>query len=421
MKQLIFLLICWLFPASVALASEPCLQCHADSLATRQLAESAHADKLGCADCHGQDHDRIEKGAARVSAQKCGTCHAEQLKAHQASRHGMGLHAGWGCTRNQPDRDRQECAFCHREGDTRPVSTVQCARFLKQSSEMGQIGCNRCHGIEDSCADCHGNHLTDPRVAGNPGVCAKCHMGPDHPQYEVWQTSQHGSLYEILGAQQAPDCQRCHMPQGEHDVSLGLTAPPSGKAYAPDVFRLQRELMLQRCQGCHASGFAARDLSRADAVRDQTLSLVSTARQLVLDLDDRGLLLPSPADRPPHPHRGQQLVLDGDMLYEDLSLVESLYFRLYKFAAAKTFKGAYHQNPAYTHWYGNAELKLLLSQIKAEALRLKGADKDQSPAVQADTSENELKVLQRKYQRGELDEDTYARQKRKIIDQLTLQ
>jgi len=44
-----------------------------------------------------------------------------------------------------------------------------------------------------------------------------------------------------------------------------------------------------------------------------------------------------------------------------------------KYDYARTVKGAYHQNPAYTHWYGNAELKMDLVDIRAEASRLRKA------------------------------------------------
>lgn len=399
-------------------AEDTCLECHLDSLAARQLASSAHAGRLECADCHGTDHDSLEQGTQKVTARVCGRCHAAQLAAHQDSRHGKGLHAGWGCTRNQPERNRDECAFCHQQGDSRPLSTVQCARFLKQTTEMGQIGCNRCHSIEESCAVCHGNHITDARVVQDPAVCAKCHMGPDHPQWEAWQTSQHGTLFNTLGANQAPGCQQCHMPKGEHNVSLGLTAPPSSKPYADKVVAQERQNMLERCQTCHGRNFSQRDLAQADAVRQQTLALVDEARKLVQDLDDRGLLRPAPSQRPPHPHGGNQTVLDGNMLYEDLSTVEALYFRLYKYAAAKTIKGAYHQNPAYTHWYGNAEVKLLLSQIKSESLHLQESVQPRVEQPSTTPVEPELERLQKRYHRGEMDDAGYREEKRRILQRL---
>ncbi len=413
-----FLFLLLVSPAQASERDGDCLVCHQQSAAERQLQTSAHSGDLGCADCHGSDHDAIDRGDSYVGVDVCGRCHQQQLEEHRKSRHGMGLHAGWGCTRNVPGRDKQECRFCHREGDTQPISTVQCARFIKQSSEMGQIGCNRCHMIENSCAGCHTNHRTDARIVKDPRVCAKCHMGPDHPQWEAWQTSQHGTLYNALGAPDAPDCQLCHMPQGSHDVSGGLTAPPSGKPYAQQKATDQRQIMLDRCQECHVRGFAARELQNADAVRLQTLELVDQARAIIRDLDDRGLLDPQPTKRLEHPQRGKELVLDGAMLYEDISHIESLFFRLNKYAAAKTFKGAYHQNPDYTHWYGNAEVKLLLNDIRGEASRLRERGGQGRVGVNGEMDEKALEVLQRRHQRGELGDSEYAEKKRLILEQI---
>lgn len=409
-----------LFVPLVAGAETPtdCLECHAESSANRQLQMSAHKDILGCADCHGQDHDAIRSGRSRVDAAVCGGCHKQEFAEHARSRHGLGLHAGWGCTRNEPQRSKQECQFCHQQGDTLPLSTVQCARFIKQSSEMGQLGCNRCHMIESSCGSCHTNHLTDARIVRDPQVCAKCHMGPDHPQWEAWKTSQHGTLYKTLGGDNSPDCQYCHMSGRTHDVSAGLTAPPSGKPYPETKAAAQRSLMLDICQNCHARSFVEKELKSADAIRSQTLALVEEARVIIRDLDDRGLLDPQPGQRVRHPQRGDILVLDGAMLYEDISHIESLFFRMNKFAAAKTFKGAYHQNPDYTHWYGNAEVKLLLNDIRGEASRLRerGSRVQANPPDNAD--EKELEVLKRRHERGELGDLEYADKKRQVLKQM---
>ncbi len=416
--SLIFLLLLLAAPGLAAERNGKCLDCHQQSAAERQVQNSAHAGELSCVDCHGSDHDAIDRGEAFVGVEVCGRCHQQQLDEHRSSRHGMGLHAGWGCTRNFSGRDRKDCRFCHREGDTQPISTVQCARFIKQSQEMGQIGCNRCHMIENSCASCHTNHRTDARIVKTPQVCAKCHMGPDHPQWEAWQTSQHGTLYSALGSPAAPDCQRCHMPEGTHNISGGLTAPPSGKPFAPQEAADQRQVMLKRCQECHARSFAESELRKADAVRLQTRKLVDEAREIIRDLDDRGLLDPQPSARLEHPQRGKELVLDGAMLYEDISHIESLFFRMNKYAAAKTFKGAYHQNPDYTHWYGNAEVKLLLNDIKAEASRLRERGGQAGNPVTGAMDEKALEILQRRHQRGELDDAEYAEKKRLILEQI---
>ena len=424
MKRLFTVVLLWAAAGTSALAADSCLECHRAKTpgAVRQWEESAHAAaKVGCSDCHGSDHGSIEEGKAVVDTRVCGRCHEAALHQHVASRHGMGLHSGWGCTRNLSQRDPRECRFCHEEGSTRPRSTVQCARFLKQSSEMGEAGCNRCHNVETSCASCHGSHITDLKVVRDPGVCAKCHMGPDHPQWEMWQTSQHGTLYASAGASVGPTCQGCHMPAGTHDVSQGLTATPGIALYPEKEIAARRDAMIKVCAACHSEGFARRELARGDAIRVQSLALVKEADAIVWDLYDQGLLDPMPQERPPHPLSGQVLVTDAQMLYEETSHIERLLFKMKKYDLAKTVKGAYHQNPAYTHWYGNAELKMDLVDILAEASRLKQRGKTAAPAVPEKPEaaiERELQVLRKKFDRGAISAEEYAREKARLLERL---
>lgn len=409
---------------AVAVADD-CLPCHERETpaAVAQWRGSAHAAGVGCADCHGSDHEAIVAGKAAVDITVCGRCHDQALHQHVSSRHGMGLHSGWGCTRAMPRRDPRECRFCHEEGSTRPRSTVHCARFLAQSSEMGEIGCNRCHQVENSCASCHTSHLTDLAIVRRPEICATCHMGPDHPQWEMWQTSRHGVLHAAAGEAAGPSCQSCHMPAGSHNVSAGITMT-SGMDLLPAEERgRQREAMLAICGRCHTRGNSARELARADAVREQSAALVSRAAETIRSLNDRNLLQPSPAERPPHPLSGPQLVLDAQMLYENLSRVERLFFKMKKYDLAKAVKGAYHQNPAYTHWYGNAELKLTLSEIESEAALLERVASRQpaaagNPGAPLNDVEERLRALKNRYERGALDADAYAAEKAKVLEKL---
>ncbi len=409
--------------ASPALAAD-CLSCHRQKTpaAVRQWEASAHARAgIGCAACHGTDHGKIEKGEARVDLKVCGDCHRKALADHRASRHGMGLHSGWGCTRNLPNRDRQECRFCHEQGSEVPKSEVQCARFLKQSSEMGEIGCNYCHMVESSCAACHTSHNTDLKIVRDPAICAKCHMGPDHPQWEMWQTSLHGTLFATAGRETGPDCQACHMPKGSHNVSVGITMSSGGDPYPAEKGKARRDEMLQICANCHAPEFARKELARGDAVRDQSRALVKEAEQIVGDLADHDQLDPMPDRRPPHPLRGNKLVLDSQLLYEDTSHIERLLFKMKKYDYARTAKGAYHQNPAYAHWYGNAELKMDLVDIRAEASRLRerpaGAAGKASP-VPTETTEEKLRVLKNKADRGAISPAEYEREKGVLLEEL---
>lgn len=415
---LVYVLTCLIISTAY---SDDCVTCHKDKTpaAVLQWQKSAHAKSgVGCDTCHGTNHSLIEKGEARVDMKVCGRCHKKALSDHQASRHGMALHTGWGCTRNLPKRNHNECNFCHEKGSEIPTSMVQCARFLKQSSEMAEIGCNNCHSIESSCASCHTNHGTDLKIVRDPNICAKCHMGPDHPQWEMWQTSLHGTLYSSSGKEVGPDCQTCHMAAGSHNVSRGITRSSGGQPYDSTKRGVQREEMLQVCIACHASSFARKELKRGDAVSEQSLGLVKEAEKIIEDLADRNLLDPMPDKRPPHPLMGYQLVLDSQMLYEDTSHIERLLFKMKKYDFARTIKGAYHQNPAYTHWYGNAELKMDLIDIRSEASRLNG--RRQTEASSSDTTpksslEDRLRVLKRKLERSELTPAEFELQKQILL------
>lgn len=429
MKSLLSLFCCLsvgLFITTAADADE-CIDCHKKETpaAVKQWQVSAHVPNVGCSSCHGTDHDAIVKGDAPVDAKVCGRCHEKAFREHTASKHGMGLHTGWGCTRNLKSRDTRECRFCHEEGSTQPKTTVQCARFLTQTSEIGALGCNRCHQVENSCASCHTNHITDLATVRAPASCATCHMGPDHPQWEMWQTSRHGVLYESLGGEAGPTCQRCHMPEGSHDVSFGITMSPAMVQTAGKVHDLRRQEMLGICVQCHAKNFAERELNSVDAILAQSRTLVKEAESIIRDLADRDLLVPSLQERPLHPLRGRELVLDGQMLYEDISHIERLFFKMKKYDLAKTVKGAFHQNPAYTHWYGNAELKMTLADIKAEAARLHSsvvlhsAPKESKEEEGAYLSvEEELQILKRKHDRDAITDKEYREGKQKLLEKL---
>ncbi len=418
----------FLFIFSAPAFADSCLDCHRDKTpgAVGYWEKSAHNPTVGCAACHGDDHNKIDSGEARVDTKICGRCHAEALQQHESSRHGMGLHSGWGCTRNLPDRPKSECRFCHEEGSAVPISEVECSRFLKQTPEMGALGCNRCHEVESSCATCHSSHATDLRIARDPAICSKCHMGPDHPQWEMWQTSQHGILFNSARPEMGVTCQDCHMPAGSHNVSSGLTMTPATKPYPAEAQIEGRAQMIELCSRCHSSKFAEQDLANADAIRTQSRALVAEAEKIIWDLADRGLLDPMPADRPPHPLRGATLVTDSQMLYEDTSHIERLFFKMKKYSLAKTIKGAYHQNPAYTHWYGNAELKMDLVDIRAEARRLEKAG-GQHPAVtpaeseknQTSTIEKELENLKNKSDRGAISREEYEKMKFKLLEEFS--
>ena len=137
--------------------------------------------------------------------------------------------------------------------------------------------------------------------------------------------------------------------------------------------------------------------------------------------------MPAPDARPPHPLSGPNLELGLQMTYDDLSRPEVLYFRLRTFSYLTAWKGAYHQSPDYAHWYGNAPLKMQLGELRSEAELLRRLARLEErvdllgehgaiPAAEATGLEAELRELKERFLRGELDEDAYDAERKRLLD-----
>ncbi len=109
------------------------------------------------------------------------------------------------------------------------------------NSGMGRLNPD---GSAGSCHACHSRHSFEVKISRSPENCGKCHMGPDHPQIEIYNESKHGIAFHanreimaldkqgdwVLGRDYsaAPSCATCHIssymtPQGimvgnNHDV-----------------------------------------------------------------------------------------------------------------------------------------------------------------------------------------------------------
>ncbi len=417
--------------AAAAFAGDACLECHEKKTPgiVKFWRKSAHFQKrVGCADCHGNNVDASHKRTVFVDAAKCGACHKAALATHRESKHGIGLRAGGGCTRNREKTGEQQksCVLCHNPGSAEPLVKTECAMFLAQSPEMQRQGCTACHLVEARCDVCHTRHGTDLVSARDPATCATCHMGPDHPQAEMWETSRHGVLYKQAGKEGSPSCVTCHMPAGSHNVSRGISSGIPREAGGRK--KEEREFMLNICSECHTRDFSARNLDDADRVEEQSSALVEEAKQIIEGLQKDGLLSPSPAERPAHPLFGKSFVIGAHMLYENLSSVESRFFKMKMFYAATAYKGAFHQNPDYAHWYGNAPLKLTLSEIKSEAALLRKVDAlskrlDNLGPKAGEANEQfkdivgKLRALNEQRLKAEISEQEYQKRKNMILDE----
>ncbi len=383
----------WGMAPALAATSTPeeCVTCHSalSPGLVQQYHDGAMSDAgVTCVSCHGADHAAIEAVQGRVPASTCAQagCHPQQYAefAHKdATGNYINKHAiGW----------------------TRMTAA---ARYKVMPEEQRYEMCERCHnvgyvspdGSVGKCDSCHTRHTFSAEEAKEPPACGTCHMGPDHEQIDMWEKSKHGVVYttekERAGGDpdRAPTCVTCHMPQMEngagqpltHDVSTNLTVGTVAQgARLPGValpvpmrtitqwdFDLKRDKMLAVCSDCHAQPFARKNLSGADEIKADVDTMLWDPVMRIRGLWWDGLLDPMPENRAPNPNYGQSLVLGGQQLYGGTSAIEQLFFYTYKYDHVNTFKGAYHINPDYSHWFGWSEVNQDLDLIKGEESKLR--------------------------------------------------
>jgi hydroxylamine dehydrogenase len=83
-----------------------------------------------------------------------------------------------------------------------------------------------------------------------PEACDQCHLGPDHPQIEIYEESKHGTIYHAYKDEynfnaaggtwtagvdyRAPTCAACHMSgAGKEPTSHDVTQACHGRPRPP--------------------------------------------------------------------------------------------------------------------------------------------------------------------------------------------
>ena len=337
-----------------------CIHCHQGVTPGlfQSWVESKHAKNgVHCMTCH-IDHQVASDQKSMIYPEKCGECHGKQLEEFRKSRHSIAF-----------DRMRIQ------------------GEYLGIPQEIRSAFCERCHSIQQRCNSCHNSHRFSLREARAPDACGSCHLGPDHPHKEMYETSLHGTIYKVTqNPERAPRCVTCHMPGGTHDTSFGIARGPAGTRSEVVDFRettiskeeeqRRREEMLGVCTKCHSRRFAQGQLENADRVKEAGFDLMERAKAPIQEIEREGLLYPSLAERLPHPTEGRSLVLADPQLYVGTSYVERLFFTMFKFHSIRVWKSGYHFSPSYSHGYGWTEMQLDLIDIKEEADRLREIFKD---------------------------------------------
>lgn len=393
--------------ASLFAADDGCVECHLE--VTPNIVNdwylSKHADNdLGCDSCHGAGHSSADdvSEVALPTAATCSECHDEQFQQFSRGKHAL----AWAAMEAMPTthalplaltQGMKGCGGCHMIG---LKSEEEVARLERDGSGYGNASCNACHT----------RHVFSVEEARQPQACQTCHMGFDHPQWEMYSTSKHGVRYLLKqngvlpASAAAPTCQTCHMRGGDHEVrtawgflavrlplpedeqwkadqitilqALGVLDPEGNPTARLQVvedaqvarltqedFDRERNRMIDVCSDCHSENFAIAELDKGDDLIREADHLLAEAIRLVAELYVDGLLEKPDA----YAHAFPDLLT----FHDAPTPIEQRLFEMHLKHRMRAFQGAFHANPDYALWYGWSEMIRDLAAIRemAESLR----------------------------------------------------
>lgn len=367
--------------------AKSCIECH--SRKTPGIVENWKNGKMGhatvsCYDCHVVQKDSPMASQCEglrgtdiytspmVSSKTCSKCHPREVEQFLKSNHAMGA------SRPLLEVPKFQGLMYHNEG----------AEFLGVEKGSGPnraaraSGCQMCHGTQvelgvdnkpinetwpggvgtrypdgsvGTCTVCHTRHQFAVSEARKPEACASCHLGPDHPQIEIYEESKHGQIYNAHsedwnfeaapdtwepGDYDAPTCAVCHM----SGIGELTTTHNVADRLKWDLVHARSEIregsrgngiegdkkMRLVCKNCHSSTHTnvQRDLL------DNTVALYNTywdkAVAMKKELKSENLL-------------GKDPWTDG--------FQELMYF-LWHHAGRRARHGAAMNGPDYAHWHG---------------------------------------------------------------------
>lgn len=364
--------------------SSACVSCHEDATPgiVSQWEDSRHSGKdVGCLDCHQAGEGEAdafqhngETISIIVSPTDCARCHTSQEQEFSASHHAKAaqfigsLDNTLGVAVEGAPAAALGCQQCH--GSTVKVTeNGQLDPTTWPNTGMGRVNPD---GSKGSCTACHARHDFSKAQAREPDNCGKCHMGPDHPQIEIYNESKHGILFRanldrmnldsdpwVVGRDYsaAPTCATCHMSatpdqQTTHDVGarISWTLRPVISTKLPEWER-RRDNMKNVCSQCHSGEYTDNFYTQFDsAVNLYNNKFAAPAKAVMDEFYDEGLLTKTPFDEK----------------------IEWTYYELWHHEGRRARHGASMSGPDYTQWHGFYEVaKHFYTKFIPEAEELK--------------------------------------------------
>ena len=401
-SALAFVSLLLFFASALALPSD-CETCHAKitPMLVKDFNRGVMSQEMTCAGCHGDAHTSesdVEKAKLPTIA-TCRDCHEEQADQYLSGKHALGRIAmeAMPNTHMQPDafiEGQKGCGGCHTLG------------LLDETAREAENRQYYKYGMD--CQNCHTRHAFSKAEALEPEACQTCHMGFDHPQWEMWSGSKHGVTYLMNRAidpenrDRAPTCQTCHMQNGDHRVysawgflavrlpeedeewmgyratilkGLGVLDPagnPTARLDAVKAARMarltkeefdaERALFVTACEKCHTPNFVGENFKNADLMVKETDKLLAEAIEIIAGLYEYGVIDNGP-DGPKYP--------DLLTFYNVNTKIEEILYEMFMDHRMKAFQAGFHMNPDYSTWYGYAKMKKDLVEIRELAAHMR--------------------------------------------------
>jgi hydroxylamine dehydrogenase len=354
------------------------------------LAPGAGLTEVGCIDCHGSQvgaqNMRHDQDLVLPDRSRCGSCHVDQFAEAESEKQQEWPQGQW--PKGHPS---------HAVDWKANVETAIWAGMAER--EIAQ-GCDMCHYQQNKCDGCHTRHSFSAAEARQPEACATCHNGVDHNEWENYQLSKHGTVYQThksqwnfevplkdaltTGGYTAPTCQLCHFEfNGDYSHNLvrkvrwGFNPTPAiADNLSRPWFEGRKKAWQATCSNCHSGRFAESYLTAADKGTISGLKVEQEAKRVVEDLFKDGLLPGQRGNRPQPPAPEKDTAGGFFQLFwardNNPSHVERVYADLWEHDLIKLYKGLFHANPGgFTYTEGWSPLMRDYAMIMDENSKLR--------------------------------------------------
>lgn len=364
---------------ALATSNDDCVTCHRDEtpgIVQQYSFSTMAAAEVSCRDCHevqieypmAVEHEGTFILSAPTSGM-CAECHQQEVAEFNQSRHGLPAYIA---VFGSKDLSVEHLALYESipEGQYAPDKSRNAIAAL-EGPDMTKFTCEGCHNVGKPAADgsvgqcqkCHLRHQYSLEQARKPETCNACHIGPDHPQFEIYQESPHGIAYATMGDNwhwdaeagtlstedfPAATCAICHMSgfgnqSTTHDVGDRLTwylfAPVSTRR--PN-WEDNMNAMQGICIECHNENFISNFYIDADKATERVNIWVLKSQEIIKPLQEAGLLTAAPFDEP----------------------IDYTFFNLWHHWGRTAKFGTWMQGPDYAQWHGAYEVLHDLAELQ---------------------------------------------------------